>query len=189
MTWLTAYRKDIQRYTAYSNKGKVVQFLTQQGLWALLQYRIAAAVYRSSIPHFIKRPIMLLLVAWQKAVEIFTGISLPYTAMIGPGLYIGHFGNIIINGNAVIGSDCNLSQGVTIGVSGRGENRGVPVIGNRVYFGANAIIVGHITVGDDVVISGNSLVNCNVPPHCTVVGVPASVVNNKGSEQYLNPQR
>lgn len=188
MIWLDYYLRDIQRYTAYSSKGRLVHILTQQGLWALLQHRIAVAVYGSSLPGFIKKPVLLLLVIWQKVIEILTGISLPYSAKIGPGMYIGHFGNIIVNGKAVIGSDCNLSQGVTIGVSGRGEKRGVPEIGNRVYIGANAIIVGRILVGDDAVISGNSLVNCDVPPHCTVVGVPAIVVNNKGSEQYINPE-
>jgi len=185
MSWLSDYSQDVRRYTAYSDGSALRQIMAQQGLWALLQYRLAAAVYRSDLPRVVKRVLLLVLVLWQKIIEVSTGTSLPYTALIGPGLYIGHFGNIIVNGNAVIGSNCNLSQGVTIGISGRGERRGVPRVGNRVYFGANAVAAGSITIGDDVIIGGNSLANADVPPHCTVIGVPAVIVSNKGSEEYI----
>jgi serine O-acetyltransferase len=128
---------------------------------------------------------VLFCVAWQKCIEITTGISLPYAAQIGPGLYIGHFGGIIVNHETVIGANCNLSQGVTIGVSGYGSRRGIPVIGDRVYICANAVVAGRITVGHDVVIGGNSLVTDDVPNHVTVVGVPAVVVSQHGSEPYI----
>jgi serine O-acetyltransferase len=90
-----------------------------------------------------------------------------------------------VHGRARVGADCCISQGVTIGVSGRGEKRGVPVIRDRVYLGVNAVIVGKIDVGDDVVVGANSLVNRDVPPHTTVVGVPAVIVSQNGSEEYL----
>lgn len=185
--WIDDYRRDVRRYAEYAGGRPLVQMLTQQGLWALLQYRIAAALYRSGLPRPLKRPLLVLAVAWQKAVEVLTGISLPYSATIGPGLYIGHFGGIIVNGAAVIGEGCNLSQGVTIGVSGRGERRGVPVLGDRVYVGARATVAGRIRVGDDAVIGANSLVAEDVPPHVTVVGVPAKVVSDRGSADYLSP--
>jgi len=183
--WLSGYRRDIGRYKAYRNRGALTQLLTQQGLWALLQYRTASAIYRSSLPAVLRRPLLLLASAWQKLVEVLTGISLPYTASIGPGFYVGHFGNIIVNGEAVIGSNCNISQGVTIGVSGRGERRGVPTIGDRVYIGANAVVAGKITVGDDVVIGANSLVISDVPASSTALGVPAVIVDGNCSADYL----
>ena len=74
--------------------------LTQQGLWALLQYRLAAAVYRSSLPPAARGPLLALLYLWRKVVEVTTGISLPHTAVIGPGLYIAHFGPVILNKRA-----------------------------------------------------------------------------------------
>lgn len=187
MNWLAAYRADVGRYTAYGESGALRQMLTQQGLWALLQYRLASSVYRAALPSVLKRPLLLAMVVWQKLIEITTGVSLPYTAEIGAGLYIGHFGHIIINGGVVMGGDCNLSQGVTIGVSGRGDRRGVPVIGDRVYFGANATVAGRIRVGDDVAIGANSLVITDVPDGCTVVGVPAEIVSRKGSQDYIQP--
>lgn len=186
MSWLGDFHRDVGRYAEYGGR-PLVQLLSQQGLWALFQYRAASALHRSALPRWIKRPLLVAAVVWQKGVEIVTGISLPYSATLGPGLYIGHFGPIVVNGGAVMGERCNLSQGVTIGVSGRGERRGVPVIGSRVYIGANAVVAGRIRVGDDAVVGANSLVTTDVPPHTTVVGVPARVVSDAGSAEYLSP--
>ncbi|WP_253256258.1 serine O-acetyltransferase [Formosa algae] len=121
----------------------------------------------------------------QKWIEIITGISIPYTATLGSHFYIGHFGGIIINANAVIGDNCNISQGVTIGVSGVGYKRGVPVIGHDVYIGANAVVAGNISIGDGAVIGANSLVTRDVMSHTTVLGVPAVKINDKDSKGYI----
>ena len=185
MKWLAAYREDIRQYTALSGGGAIQQALTQQGLWALMQYRAASAVYRSSLPSLLKRPLLMAMVVWQKLIEVITGIYLPYSAEIGNGLYIGHFSHIVLSGDVVMGCNCLLSQGVTIGVSWRGENRGSPVIGDWVYFGANATVAGKIRIGNDVVIGANSLVVSDVPEACTVIGVPAQVVVQSGVKTKL----
>jgi serine O-acetyltransferase len=185
-SWVRVLARDLGRYRRYRrNDGVLAIIITEQGLWALLQYRVASRLYQSRLSHLIKRPLLWLCVLWQKAVEITTGISLPYAARIGAGLYIGHFGNIIVGADAVIGEDCNLSQGVTVGVSGRGSHRGTPVIGDRVYLCANAVVSGQIRVGDDVVVGANSLVVRDVPEHVTVVGVPAEIASKHGSEDYI----
>ncbi|MBI1792668.1 MAG: serine acetyltransferase [Chloroflexi bacterium] len=187
MSWITNYQTDLRRYTEYSGSFWLSQFLTQQGLWALLQHRISFAIYSGHWPRLIKRILLWGCVVWQKLIEIITGITIPYTATIGNGLYIGHFGTIILHPHTRMGDNCNLSQGVTIGISGRGERRGVPTIGNRVYIGANAVIVGKIHVGDDVVIGANSLVNRDVPSCCTVLGVPAKIMSEQDSGDYISP--
>lgn len=188
MKWYWMYKQDIARYRKHRGDTSLfIIWFTEQGLWALLQYRLASWVYRSNIPFIVKVPLLALATASQKFAEILTGITLPYQAFIGYGLYIGHYGNIILSKDVVIGHTCNLSQGVTIGVSGRGERRGVPRIGNRVYIAANAVIVGKITVGDDAVIAANSLVTTDVVSHTTVMGVPAQIKNTRGSEEYLDP--
>ncbi|WP_232224054.1 serine O-acetyltransferase [Gillisia sp. CAL575] len=117
--------------------------------------------------------------------EIITGISLPYSATIGDKFYIGHFGGIIINSQSVIGNNCNISQGVTVGVSGVGKYRGVPIIGNNVYIGANAVIAGNVKIGDNVVIGANSLVTSSVEKNTTVLGVPAVKVSDNNSDLYI----
>lgn len=180
------YIKDISKYKKYcKNKNAIVLVLLTQGLWALFFYRLFNSVYKSKIPMFIKKIILLFYVPLQKNMECLTGISLPYSATIGEGFYIGHFGNIIIHPNSVIGVNCNISQGVTIGISGRGKERGVPQIGNNVYIGANAVLVGGIIIGDNCLIGANSLVVESVNDSATVLGVPAKVVNQLGSKGYI----
>lgn len=187
-SWWSLYRQDIARYQLHRGKKAVLSILlTEQGLWALFQYRIASALYRSHLPARLKMLLLVPAVISQKWIEIIAGITIPYQASIGPGLYIGHFGNIVLGTELIMGHTCNISQGVTIGVSGRGEKSGVPHIGNRVYIAANAVVVGKITVGDDSVIAANSLVTRDVSAHTTVMGVPASQINTHGSEAYLNP--
>src|SRR4030067_223048 len=63
------------------------------------------------------------------------GISIPYTTQIGSGFYIGHFGGIVVNEKSIIGENCNISQGVTLGEANRGRRKGFPVIGDNVYIG------------------------------------------------------
>lgn len=184
--WWAAYRADFRRYRQHrTGTSALVLMLTEQGLWALLQYRMASGLARSRLPKPIKAPLLLLSAVLQKAVEIVTGIAIPCRATIGPGLYIGHFGNIIFHEDAVLGHTCNVSQGVTIGTSGRGARRGVPTIGDRVYLATNAVVVGRITVGSGAIVAANSLVTRDVPPGTTVMGVPAQVVKHLGSDDYI----
>ena len=178
-------KSDIARYKKYANKSALVLMLTQQGLWALIIYRINSAIFQSKIPNFLKKILLVFAVISQKFVEVISGISIPYAARIGYGCYIGHFGSVIINANVSIGKNCNISQGVTIGVSGRGEERGVPTIGNNVYLGAHAVVAGKIFVGDGAVVGANSFVNKNVEANTTVLGVPAKKINDNNSEAYL----
>jgi len=182
---LNYYTKDIYKYKKYSGKSALTLILTQQGLWALFVYRVNRGIYKSRILNPLKRILLIFGIVSQKLIEITTGISLPYKAHIGHSCYIGHFGGIIINARSVIGENCNISQGVTIGVSGRGESRGVPIIGNNVYIGANAVLAGSITIGDNVIIAANSLVVKSVDSNTTVMGVPAVKVNNNNSEGYI----
>ncbi|MEO9953558.1 serine O-acetyltransferase [Nonlabens sp.] len=179
------FSKDIKRYTDYSGKSAVLMLLTQQGLWALFQYRFFNWVYTSRLPKVLKWPLLAIGVLKLKGIEVLTGITIPYSATIGEGFYIGHHSGIVINAHAIIGKNCNISQGVTIGISGRGDNRGVPEIGDRVYIGANATVVGKIKVGDRAVIGANSLVVKDVGARTTVVGVPAIKVSDNDSADYI----
>lgn len=178
MSWLTDFKADVAHYQRYDRVGPAREFAMQQGLWALLQYRLARAVYRSQRLKNAREPLLLGLYAWRKLIEVTTGVCLPHAASIGPGLYLNHFGPIILNKRAVIGANCDISNGVTIGVSGTGERRGVPVIGSSVYIGPNSTVAGKICVGDGARISANSLVIRDVPAGALVSGVPATVVRH-----------
>lgn len=175
---------DYRKFQKYGGNFFTIVFLTQ-GFWAIFQYRIAHFLHTkvTFLPlRFIFKVIMLL---WQKAIEISTGISIPASAKIGPSFYIGHFGGIILNANAVIGSNCNIAQGVTIGISGKEDNRGVPIIGDNVYIGVNTVVAGKITVQDNALLGSCSLITSNVEANAVMVGVPAVLISNQGSKGYI----
>ena len=114
------------------------------------------------------------------------GFQISANTRIGYGLYIGHFGTIIINSKAIIGNNCNITAGVTIGQTNRGFKKGVPVIGNKVWIGVNASIVGGITIGDNVLIAPNAYVNIDIPHHSLVIGNPAKIIPaNNPTEKYI----
>lgn len=122
-----------------------------------------------------------------KIVQFIYKVEIPYCVSIGEGLYIGHPYCITINPKAKIGKNCNIHKGVTIGQENRGERAGVPHIGDCVWIGVNATIVGGITIGDDVLIAPNAFVNCNVPSHSIVFGNPCIVKSkDKATEEYIN---
>lgn len=103
------------------------------------------------------------------------------------GVYLGHAYNITINSNVKIGRNCNIHKGVVIGQANRGSRKGYPTIGDRVWIGINAAIVGNVTIGDDVMIAPNSFVNVDIPSHSVVFGNPC-VIKHKdwATEGYIN---
>ena len=174
---------DYKKYKKYGGNFITIIFFTQ-GFWAIFQYRMANTVYQLKMP-ILKQLLQVITLIWQKNIEILTGISIPASATIGHSFYIGHFGGIILNAKTKIGNNCNIAQGVTIGVSGLDENRGVPSIGDNVYIGVNSVIAGKITIGNNVLIGSSSLVISNVEDDSVMLGVPAVKVSNLGSRAYI----
>jgi serine O-acetyltransferase len=114
------------------------------------------------------------------------GVSIPHATLIGRGLYIGHVRNIVVSDRVVIGDNCNISHGVSIGQANRGPRKGTAVIGHNVYIGPGAKIVGAVRVGDYAAIGANCVVTDDVPDHAVVVGVPSRVISFEGSAGYVN---
>jgi serine O-acetyltransferase len=176
---LADLRADVRRYTSLVREPmpriRMWRTLAEaQGIWALTVFRFGQWANDES-PRPVRTLAKAVYLGAFKAIEIMTGVSLPAHANIGPGLYIGHFGNIIVHPDTVMGSGCAISQGVTIGVLG-GPRQGVPRLGNDVYVGAGAKILGPITIGDGAVIGANAVVISDVPPGATAVGVPARII-------------
>jgi serine O-acetyltransferase len=113
------------------------------------------------------------------------GILIPYQTKIGKGLYIGHFTGIVINSEAVIGENVNISQGLTIGRTNGGNNSGVATIGDRCYFAAGSKVIGNCQIGNDCVIGANAVVTKDIPDGGVAVGVPAKVISYAGSSAYV----
>ena len=106
---------------------------------------------------------------------------------IGEGLYLGHWGSLVINPKAKIGKNCNIAQGVTIGQQNRGKNEGYPEIGDQVWIGPNAVLVGNIKIGNNVLVAPNAYVNFDIPENSLVVGNPAKIYpNEEATFGYIN---
>ena len=115
-----------------------------------------------------------------------SSIQISETTQIGKGFYIGHFGCIVVSDQAVIGSNVNISQGITIGRTNRGEKQGVPTIGDEVYIGPGAKIIGKINIGNNITIGANAVVTSDIPDNACVAGIPAKIISYAGSEGYVN---
>ncbi len=119
--------------------------------------------------------------------QIKYGFQIYAETEIGEGLYLGHWGHLVINPKAKIGRNCNIAQGVTIAQSNRGKREGVPVIGDEVWIGPNAVIVGGITIGNNVLIAPNAYLTTDVPDNSIVIGNPSQIISNtKATENYIN---
>jgi serine O-acetyltransferase len=114
------------------------------------------------------------------------GISIPPDTKIGSGFYIGHFGGIVVSGKTIIGKNCNMSQCVTVGQANRGRNKGHPILGDNIYIGPGAKIIGAVTIGNNVAIGANCVVTKDVPDNSVVVGIPGKVISQEGSKGYVN---
>jgi serine O-acetyltransferase len=138
---------------------------------AFPKYSIRGLLYRALLQHY----------SYKYGFQI-----LPNTR-IGKGLYIGHRGTVVINGLAEIGDNFTLTHLVTIGQANRGEKKGCPKIGNKVWVGAGAVIVGKNVIGDNVLIAPNAYVNFDVPSNSIVTGNPAVVKQHlNATDDYIN---
>ena len=143
--------------------------ITRQGLWVMVVYRFGRWRYNIR-PRLLRMPFSFLYKVLKLISQILTGIELPCEASLGRRFRIEHFGDIIVSGDAILGDDVIIRNGVTIGLRRTGV-RGSPVIGNRVDIGAGAKILGDIVIGDDVSIGANAVVLTDVPPNSIAVGV------------------
>lgn len=114
-----------------------------------------------------------------------TGIEIHPGAQIGKGLFIDHGTGVIIGETTIIGDNCTLYQGVTLGGTGKEHGKRHPTLGNNVMVSAGAKVLGSFKIGDNSKIGAGAVVLEEVPPYCTVVGVPGRVVKNVSPD---NPQ-
>jgi serine O-acetyltransferase len=170
---MNKFAADIARYRAKGSGGR--EFWLNPAVWAIAFYRLGnwLNVGRPSWP--IRIPLKLVFFVGYKFCEVFMEMCIDAQATIGEGLCISHIGGVHINPQAVIGKNCDIAHRVTIGASAMGR-LGVPVIGDNVYIGTGATIVGKIRIGSGAKIAANTLVMSNVPEGATVMGVPGRII-------------
>ena len=135
------------------------------------------ALMRHRVAHWLYEHKCFFLARWysQRTVRK-TGIEIHPGATIGKGLFIDHGNGVIIGETTIIGDNVTLYQGVTLGGTGKEQGKRHPTIGNNVMISAGAKVLGSFTVGENSKIGAGSVVLSEVPPNCTVVGVPGRVV-------------
>lgn len=114
--------------------------------------------------------------------RFLTGIEIHPGATIGKRFFIDHGMGVVIGETTIIGDDCILYQGVTLGGVGTGEHKVKrhPTLKNNVMISSGARIIGNVTIGDNSIVGASSVVLKDVPPNCTVVGVPGRIVKENG---------
>ena len=144
-------------------------------VWAITIYRLGNWLHTANPFLLVRIPLKVVYFFVYMFFEVVMEMCLDPLATIGGGLYISHIGGVHINPQAIIGNNCDITHRVTIGASALGR-QGAPVIGNGVYIGTGATLVGKIKIGNGAKIAANTLVITNVPDGATVMGVPGRII-------------
>jgi serine O-acetyltransferase len=162
-TFLQHVRADFNRHN---------RSLSNIAWWPVLTHRIGA--WALTLPYPVRYVVSAIYMVMHYWVHLVSGTIIAREARIGADLYLPHSGNIIIHPHCVIGDNCAIFHEVTLGTSI--DRAGVPRLGNGVFVGPGAKILGPVVIGDGARIAGNSLVLGDVPPGTVAIGVPARVI-------------
>ena len=167
------FSKDLYRY--YGEKGESLA----RRMLRPPELRYIALFRKANTCKF--RPLKLYYTVKLKLLSHKTLIQIPARTEIGEGFYIAHSGRVIINPDAKLGKNMNVSTGVVIGAENRGARKGAPTFEGNCWIGANAVIVGNVHIGEDVLIAPLAYVNFDVPPHSIVIGNPAKIIHKENA--------
>lgn len=148
--------------------------ITKPGFQTLFVHRVG--VYATSLPRILSLPLDIFYALGYRFCRAFYGIEVRRTAQLGRRLEIGHQHGIVLHDYLRIGDDCVIRQGVTFGISNEWEPGKGPVVGNHVSFGVGAVIVGNVTIGDNVSVGPNCVVSADVPSDRTLFIPPPRVI-------------
>lgn len=172
----------------YNKKVAPLMLFLYPATWSIVVYRFGNWILKKCNILIVKNILFMIYFIFKRLTEILTGIEIAQDAEIGNGLFISHFG-VIIGTKSIIGNHSSFHGGVTVGVAGRGKNRGSPQIGNLVYFGAGAKVLGKIEIGSNIVIGANAVVVEDIPDNAVVGGMPAKIINYKGSKEFIHVRK
>ena len=154
-------------------------------LHILLCYPGVHAIFWHRINHFFYQiKLNTLARLGSQITRFFTHIEIHPGAQIGKNLFIDHGSGVVIGETAIIGDNCTIYHGVTLGGTGKEKGKRHPTIGDNVMIGCGAKLLGNITIGNNVKIGANSVVLTDLPDNCTAVGIPA-VIKKRSSTKFL----
>lgn len=174
-------KSDLYRAVGDSSlKSFIKNLIKHQSFKICLFYRICHYFYLNK-----NKPMLFLFNVLFHHYKTTYSMEISYKTIVGSGLYLGHLFGIVISPHVTIGNNVNIMQGVTIGFSSRGKYKGYPTIGDNVYIGAGAVIIGNATIGNNVAIGANSVITKDVPENAVIVGIPGKVISYNGSQDYV----
>lgn len=174
----SVFKKDLYRY--YGENGE--PFFKR--VFRPLELKYIALFRKANMCRFL--PLKLFYMIKLMFLSNKTKIQIPARTSVGEGFYIGHLGRVIVHPDAKIGKNVNVATGVTIGMENRGKRKGAPEIGDCCWIGTNAVIVGKVKIGSDVLIAPLTYVNFDVPDHSIVIGNPGKIISKENAtEGYI----
>ncbi len=185
-----AYRADLGRHFVYHPGADALTrlrlALTLDGSWAMAVHRFGRRLRTMPPPAPLAAPCRL---AWRMAdfaLGLLTGISIDPEAQIAPGFFVGHFVSVRIGAGVKIGRNCSISQMCTVEGAGPRPEENAPVLGERVFLGSGAKVIGKLRIGDGAVVGANSVVVEDVPDNGVVIGNPGVLVSRRGSGDFIH---
>lgn len=165
--------EDIRAIYRNDPAARNIEFLLYPGFHAVTFHRFNHLLWKLKIPFF---PRFL-----SEINRFLTGLEIHPGATIGPGFFVDHGMGVVIGETTIIGRNCVIFHNVTLGGTGKHHGKRHPTIGDNVFIGTGAILLGPLTVGNNVKIGANSfIVMCDVPSNCTVAGTPARIIKRDG---------
>jgi serine O-acetyltransferase len=170
---MNRFYTDVARYREKGYHGR--ELWLNPAVWSIWCYRLGNWLYVDKPSAIVRIPLKLVFLVANMFCHVFMEMCIDPQATIGDGLYIGHIGGVHINPGATLGKNCDVAHRVTVGTSAQGRE-GAPVLGDDVYIGTGATLVGRIKVGNGAKIAANTLVISNIPAGATVMGVPGRII-------------
>jgi serine O-acetyltransferase len=169
--------EDIRAINRNDPAARNIEFLLYPGWQAITAHRLIHPMYKLGIP-FLPRLL-------SQIVRFLTGLEIHPGATIGKGFFVDHGAGVVVGETAIIGDNCVLFHNVTLGGTGKHQGKRHPSLGNNVFVGTGATLLGPITVGDNVKIGANAFVVMrDCPSNTTVVGTPARII--KRDDRHVN---
>jgi len=170
--------EDIKAIYRNDPAARNIEFLFYAGFWAIALHRLTHLLWGLKIP--------LLPRIISQFTRFFTGVEIHPGAKIGKGFFIDHGMGVVVGETTEIGENCVLFHNVTLGGTGKHKRKRHPTLGNDVYIGTGATILGPVNIGNNVMIGANAfIIMHDVPDNCTVVGSPGTIVIRDGKRTKL----
>jgi serine O-acetyltransferase len=184
-----SFRADLERhYIYFDNPGRLTRLrvaLINDGSWSMGLYRFGRSLRTIPPPRLFAPILWTLYYLSELALGLLTSISIDVDAEIGPGFYVGHFVSVRIGPGVRIGRNSSISQMCTLEGIGAFPARNAPVLGERVYIGSGAKVIGPYKVGDGAALCANTVVAGDIPEEGVVMGAPGLVISLRGSGEFI----